>query len=82
MNDTEFKNGLKKMRSEYKDALRLLKNYKASWIKSQHNGIYFRDGEWYSNDFNTYAGDIVIASYLLKTKKDAINHLKKCIENL
>lgn len=73
--------GMTELRAKYKNALRALKNYKASWIKSQHNGIYFRDGEWHSNDFNTYAGDIVISSYLLETKQDAINYLTRIIEH-
>ena len=81
MTDTEYENVLKELRAKYKDALKVLKNYKASWLKNQHNGIYFRNGEWHSNDFNTYASDIVIAGHLLGTKKDAINYLKECIEN-
>lgn len=81
MTDTEFKNGFKELRANYKDALKELKKYNASWLKDQHNGIYFRNGEWYSNDFNTYASDIVISSQYTETKKLAVDYLKDILKN-
>lgn len=67
--------------SQYKKALIELKKCSSIFIKSCTHGMYFRNGRWLRNDFNTYASDIVINSQHTETKKLAVDYLKDILKN-